>query len=359
RFRSINPNDFESVTVLKDAGATAIYGNRGANGVIVITTKKGSFDSALQIKYVGTTGVSSLQKNDYNMMNAEESLEYTGYTRQILGLSGTNYDTNWMEDVFFRNAISQNHTLSFSAGSSNLSTYTSVGYSDVEGVLKNTGLKRFTFVNNLSGKNNNGRLTFGTTISANYSNSQIQPTTGSATYADNFFFGSFIAFPWYSPEQWDGTLEGLENDIFALPGGQGVLKSPFMLMDRMKNYGRDQDEFKLIAGGNINYDLGSGFTVGSRVGVDYQTISQFTFNDPLSYISNSGLPEDQLFTGSTAGVEERRVLFNSTTNLTWNKELSDKSSLSIAGYLEYMKAHFKNSYYSKEGYDPYFFDRND
>src|SRR5690606_8682932 len=93
RFRSLNPNDFESVTVLKDAGATAIYGNRGANGVIVINTKKGSFDSALQIKYVGTTGVSSLQKNDYNMMNAEEALAYTGYTRQALGLGGTNYDT--------------------------------------------------------------------------------------------------------------------------------------------------------------------------------------------------------------------------------------------------------------------------
>src|SRR5690606_17574877 len=53
RFRSLNPNDIESINVLKDAGATAIYGNRGANGVIVITTKRASFDSALSVKYVG------------------------------------------------------------------------------------------------------------------------------------------------------------------------------------------------------------------------------------------------------------------------------------------------------------------
>lgn len=356
RFRSLNPNDFESVTVLKDAGATAIYGNRGANGVIVINTKRGSFDSALQIKYVGTTGVSSLQKNDYNMMNAEEALEYTGYTRQMLGLGGTNYDTNW-QDVFFRNAISQDHTLSFTAGAKNLSTYTSVGYADYEGALKNTGLKRFSFVNNLNGKNDNGRLTFGTTVSANYSKSNIQPVTGSATFADNFFFGSFIAFPFYGPDQWDGTYEGLTEDIFGLPGGAGVLKSPFMLMDRMKNYGRTQDEFKLVTGANINYDLGSGFSVGSRVGVDYQTISQFTFDDPSSYLANYSKPDEQIYRGSTANVEESRVLINTTTNLTWQKELSDKSSLSIAGYVEYLKGHFKSSSYAKEGYDPYFFDR--
>ena len=357
RFRSLNPNDFESVTVLKDAGATAIYGNRGANGVIVINTKKGSFDSDLQIKYVGTTGVSSLQKNNYNMMNAEEALDYAGYTRQMLGIPEV-YDTNW-QDVFFRDAISQDHTLSFTAGSKNLSTYTSVGYAEHEGALKNTGLKRFSFVNNLNGRSDNGRLTFGTTVSANYSKSQIQPVTGSATFGDNFFFGSFIGLPYLSPEQWDGQKWEDIADIMPAAPGMNVYKSPFMLMDRMKNYGQKQDEFKLVTGANINYDLGSGFNVGSRIGVDYQTISQFSFNDPSSYLSNSGRPTDQVYRGTTAGVEERRLLVNTTTNLTWQKDLSDKSSLSIAGYVEYLKGHFKNSYYSKEGYDPYFFDRRD
>jgi len=65
-FRSLNTNDIESLSVLKDAGATAIYGNRGANGVIVITTKKGGYESPLTIKYSSTTGFTELQK--INMM---------------------------------------------------------------------------------------------------------------------------------------------------------------------------------------------------------------------------------------------------------------------------------------------------
>ena len=72
RFRSLNPNDIESITVLKDAGATSIYGNRGANGVIVITTKRASFDSALSIKYVGTTSLSALQDSNYNLFNGPD-----------------------------------------------------------------------------------------------------------------------------------------------------------------------------------------------------------------------------------------------------------------------------------------------
>ena len=71
-FRSINPDDIESVSVLKDAGATSIYGNRGANGVIIVKTKKGNFDSALSVKYSSTTGFSTLQNTDYNLMNSQE-----------------------------------------------------------------------------------------------------------------------------------------------------------------------------------------------------------------------------------------------------------------------------------------------
>ena len=73
-FRSINPQDIESISVLKDAGATAIYGNRGANGVVVITTRTGSFNTPLQIDYTGILSFSTLQDNDYNLMNSQEQL---------------------------------------------------------------------------------------------------------------------------------------------------------------------------------------------------------------------------------------------------------------------------------------------
>src|SRR5690606_29125998 len=73
-FRSLNPNDIESVSVLKDAGATAIYGNRGANGVIIVTTKKGDFATDLQIRYNSMFGFNTLQNNDYNVMNSQQIL---------------------------------------------------------------------------------------------------------------------------------------------------------------------------------------------------------------------------------------------------------------------------------------------
>ncbi|MCK8480773.1 TonB-dependent receptor plug domain-containing protein, partial [Psychroserpens algicola] len=71
-FRSLNPNDIESLSVLKDAGATSIYGNRGANGVVLIKTRRGSYNSGLKINYIGTTAFSTLQNHDYNLMNSRE-----------------------------------------------------------------------------------------------------------------------------------------------------------------------------------------------------------------------------------------------------------------------------------------------
>src|SRR5690606_39253064 len=169
RFRSINPNDIENITVLKDAGATAIYENRGANGVIVVTTKTASFDSALSVKYVGTVGVSSLQENQYNLMNTNEYDSFLKAARAAYPAAGIpsltanqrKVNTDWT-DIFMRDALMSTHTLSFSAGSKNLSSYTSVGYADYEGILKDTGLQRFNVRSNLNGKSSDDRLVFGT-----------------------------------------------------------------------------------------------------------------------------------------------------------------------------------------------------
>jgi TonB-dependent starch-binding outer membrane protein SusC len=73
-FRTLNPEDVESFSVLKDAQATSIYGNRGANGVIVITTKKGKFNNKISVRYSGTTGFTELQKHRYNIANAKQTL---------------------------------------------------------------------------------------------------------------------------------------------------------------------------------------------------------------------------------------------------------------------------------------------
>src|SRR5690606_36070564 len=145
RFRSLNPNDIESINVLKDAGATAIYGNRGANGVIVIKTKNASFDSSLSVKYIGTTSLSVLQDHNYKLFSGPDYKAFVNQAKkdypnaQFSAFSASQMrdltDFNWV-DEFFRDAISQNHTLTFSAGSKNLASFTSVGYADFEGILK-------------------------------------------------------------------------------------------------------------------------------------------------------------------------------------------------------------------------------
>src|SRR5690606_17946906 len=90
RFRSLNPNEIDRVDILKDAGATAIYGNRGANGVIVITTKRGSFESDLSVRYIGTTGISSIQRNQYNLMNTAEYADFVSTARGYYPSIGAN-----------------------------------------------------------------------------------------------------------------------------------------------------------------------------------------------------------------------------------------------------------------------------
>lgn len=361
RFRSINPNDIENISILKDAGATAIYGNRGANGVIVVTTKKGSFDSALAIKYVGTVGVSTLQDNQYNLMNTNDYDQFVKGARiaypnanppiQNLTNAQRKIDTDWT-DVFMRNAISSSHTLSFSGGAKNLSSFTSVGYADYEGILKNTGLKRFNFRSNLDGKNDSGRLRFGTNVSANYSQSKQATSAGTAGINQNYFMGAFRAAPWVDPNLYkDG--QSLFNDL--LNGRVGNWAMPLMLMDKLQNDQQKQNEFKLLVNGNISYDLTDNLTLGNSSGIDYQTINQNgtskydSFNEYyFAYFNN------QEWRGTVNEIVEDRMVFSSNTSLKYQNTWNDLHSLSAGAYVEYIKGHLKNRSINKDGFDPIF-----
>src|SRR5690554_1442374 len=125
------------------------------------------------------------------------------------------YETDWL-DVIFRDAISHSHTLSFSSGSQNLNQFTSIGYTEQAGILKNTDLKRFNFRNNLSGKSNNGRLTYNTNINVNYSKSNMATSLGTGGVNQNFVLGALIGVPYFSPDQY--VPEDPWNSIIGLTG---------------------------------------------------------------------------------------------------------------------------------------------
>ncbi len=145
----VNPADIETFTVLKDASATAIYGSRGSNGVIIITTKKGRGQHP-QISYNGNVSMSMVAKT-VDVLNASEYRDfvtsYYGEGSDAYNLLG-NADTDWQDEIY-QTAVSHDHNVTVTGSLKNLPYRLSVGYTDQEGVLKTSDFKRTTTSLNL------------------------------------------------------------------------------------------------------------------------------------------------------------------------------------------------------------------
>lgn len=358
-FRAINPNDIENISVLKDAGATAIYGNRGANGVIEVTTKRGSFEQDLTVKYTGSTGISFLQNNNYNLMSGQELMRFENayYQAQDPGSSPAYSDndienavnTDWL-DHFFNPAISQNHSLSFSSGAKNIASFTSLSFADHEGILSSTGMKRFTFRNNLSGRNNNERLTYNTSLNANYSKSTEAGALGTGQVNQNYVLGALMSLPYLDPAEYDGTWQFVDDKYSQYNLGA----TPYMLMDKLRNFYIRRNEFRMIANGSISYDLGSNFTLGSTAGFDYMTSNISQGEHPNGFNTQLFLSADQEFGGRQWNTSTDIFLFNSNTSLNWNKVFDNVHEVNASAYLEYQKGHYTSLSMTQSGIVPEF-----
>ena len=141
----VNPNDIESFTVLKDASATAIYGSRGSNGVIIITTKKGRSGMAPKVSYSGNVSL-SVKKKTLNVLGADEYRSfiksYYGADSDAAALLG-NADTDWQKEIF-RPALSTDHNVTVQGGLKNMPYRFSVGYTGQDGILKTSKFQRTT-----------------------------------------------------------------------------------------------------------------------------------------------------------------------------------------------------------------------
>jgi len=147
----VNPNDIESMTVLKDASATAIYGSRASNGVIIITTKTGLAGRPMSISYNGNTSMANSIKfvdvytGDELRQMAQDNPAFSAADASKLGTA----NTNWQDEIF-RTAFSQDHNLSVSGSVKSLPYRASVGYTDQNGIMKNTDMQRITGSINLN-----------------------------------------------------------------------------------------------------------------------------------------------------------------------------------------------------------------
>ncbi len=168
----INPNDIESFTVLKDASATAIYGSRASNGVIIITTKKGRAGQAPVVSYNGDITLSTIQKK-YDVLNASEYRSLAS----SLGLDTSqlgNANTDWQDEIF-RTAISTNHDISVSGGLKNMPYRVSAGYNISNGIVRTSWMRRANASVNLAPSFFNQHLTFNITAKYMYEKDRYAP----------------------------------------------------------------------------------------------------------------------------------------------------------------------------------------
>lgn len=196
----INTQDIESMTVLKDASAAAIYGSRAANGVVVITTKKGK-EGRTQMNFSASTALSTIA-NKIDIFSADE---FRNVVREIGGsLNDNGADTDW-QDELTRTAVSKDVNFSMSGGTANTSYFGSIGAQDQQGILNNSELKRYSARVNLSQKALNDRLNIDLNVTGSRTENerpnvntmvsnmlQLNPTTPAYTNGEPTVFGTGI-----------------------------------------------------------------------------------------------------------------------------------------------------------------------
>ena len=354
-FRSLNPNEIASVSVLKDAGATAVYGNRGANGVIIIETKKGSYDSGLEISYSGLYGVSSLQDNNYMLMNSQQQLELERTFGNGRGLELSDAEiaaattTDWA-DVFFRNAFSQQHTLSISNGTANSSTFTSFGFTNQEGILKSSGLKRYNVRNNLNARSQNQQLEIASNVSLNYSQNNEPNEIGTGGINRNLIIGAYQSVPYISPSEYINGEALLDPLSFA--------NTPLFLIDRLETYTRIEKEIKAVGSLSVSYKLLNNLKFSSTIGADFSDQALQRSEGPESFNALLFAEVGNQTPGFQEQISTRVFAYNFLNSLKYDFTKGDHSV--VAGiYSEYFRANYDLFGFLQEGLDPRTFSPGD
>lgn len=208
---TINPQDIESFNVLKDASATAIYGSRGSNGVIIITTKKGHKGQKPEVSYSGSVSVSQ-KKKTYDMMDGDQ---YRAYVKSLFNENddavkalGT-ANTDW-QDLIYRTAVSHDHNVTVAGSAGKFLPYrVSVGYTSQQGILKNSDYNRYTASVNLNPSLLNDHLNLNLNAKGMYSK---------AKKADTGAIGNAVSFdPTQSPYNFTS-----QRDIALLEANGGI-----------------------------------------------------------------------------------------------------------------------------------------
>lgn len=364
-FRAINPEDIETFNVLKDAAAVAQYGNRGSNGVVVVTTRRGKSKEFSEVVVTSTTGVATLQNNYYNKMNSREllTLERTKGTSGLGSflspeeIAAWGPSTDW-KDVLLREALTRTVNVSITGGGEKLRSFTSFNYNETEGLSNMSNFNRFTFRNNLDGKAMNDKLTYGTSVSIAFVRDNRVPALGTGGVNQNPMLGALIGLPYLSPSDYTTGADlnrQVRNQNPDSPFTNRVPLlgySPLLLMDLERNRTFRFNEFQIFASNKLRYDVTKDISVNNTFGVDYtqftstQSVHPEGFN-AIYFAQNDGKP----FGGSETQLYEHDVQINNTFSINFNKEFG-KHTVDFGLYTESLWATRKAFNYTVNGLNP-------
>lgn len=358
-FRSLNPNDFATVDILKDAAGAGLYGSRGANGVIVITTKKGKAGKT-QIQYRSQIGYSEAPTlRNVRLMNTAERLEYEEKVlggpagiltpTAITGFPGWDYSPNNprfqtltpaqrtleaglldsirkintnFQDLFFRRAKFSQQELNASGGSQNMSFYTSLSYFKQEGIILRSGLDRYTFRTNVDFKSN--RLTVGIRAGAGFSSQRSIESEAGVALA-NPIAASFFELPYRRITRNNG-----KNDV-----GPGQIAAN--AFDRITTTDATSNQFKGNLGITAQLELYKGLALRTTNGIDWRNNNQTRFVDPGSF---AGAQVAQGGQGSFGEGNLENLQLITTTGLVFNRTFN-KHSVNATAMVEAIRNKFR------------------
>ncbi len=366
-FQSINANDFERVDVLRDAISTALYGNRGANGVIVATTKKGKAGK-LSVSYNGQYGFTQPGQQKFEMMNSAELLKFQETLGSIVsnGLPGWSLsnlnpanaglsvnqlgrnafvldslrgiNTNW-QNIFQQDGRFQSHDINLSSGSGGTSYFLSGGYYKEDGIGLRSDLERYTVRGNIDSKND--RLTVSFRSTAGYTKRNFIESEGGVALA-NPFAAAYLALPYHSLNKADGKI-----NVGAGQVGPNAY-------DRINTSTSFNNQIKLLSSLSLNYDINKNIYVGVFQGVDYRVTDGERSIFPNTFASNNTTFPVGPNTGGTIGggsfSRNYGNFFQSVTRATagYRRTISTKHDLDVQLTSEYTRE--KNDAFSYTGY---------
>jgi len=339
QFGALNPNDIESINILKDASSTSIYGSRGANGVIVITTKTGKPGKA-QINYNFQYGVSAFPELPMPMLNTNEKIDFellTGGTilstfsaEQIDSLR--QFNTNWADEITRNDAVTLNHEVTASGGTDNTQYYISLSYFSQEGTVLNTFYDRYSGRFNF--EHQAGNFRFGEKVTVGY-------TEGADTRENDQFIGSPLnAIRWSNP--YEPVFEADGETFNQLLTGQ-----PNGVQELTQNR-RNFNELKIVASvfGAYDFPFLEGLTYRINLGGDFYISESDNFTDPRT---NPGAQAvgGQGSLGRGTARQWRSVITNS---LTYTPDLGVDHQLSVGLYQEYIRSVSNNFSFTGFGF---------